>query len=179
MSINNSVSTVAQQAATAPPPQLPMDPGAFYQLRQLSEMNAPPPVQMTSHLFDWLESSVGFAALVLVVLLVTRLIQSFMLHRSINKSIEANSGHTESLIDKVDKPLELIKRGGAGVDPADDRNGLVLVAIGLAMAGFGIVQGDEETIRMAIGAALFPLFVGIALLVRRRLLKREQSADRG
>lgn len=187
MSVANSVSTVTQSVPTiappsppSPPPGLPMDPEAFYQMRELSSS---PGVQMTAQMFDWLGSLIGAMAAVLVTLLLTRLIQSFMLHRSINKSIEANSAHASALIDKVNKPLELALNAGPRDAPGDDRNGLVLVAIGLAMAGFGLIQGDEATIRIAAGAALFPLLVGIALLVRRRLLKaeieQERSAERG
>ena len=65
----------------------------------------------------------------------------------------------------------------------DDRIALVLIAIGVAIAGFGLIQGAENAIRMTLGAALFPLLVGVALLVNRMLQKRalagEQAAERG
>ena len=62
--------------------------------------------------------------------------------------------------------------------PGDDRNALVLLAIGLAMAGFGLIQGNEQLIRISAGAALFPAFVGIALLVRRRLARAAAAEER-
>ena len=56
--------------------------------------------------------------------------------------------------------------------------GIVGSAIGLAMAGFGLIQGHEQLIRISAGAALFPIFVGIALLVRRRLARAAAAEER-
>ena len=60
----------------------------------------------------------------------------------------------------------------------DDRNGLVLIALGLAMAGFGLIQGHEQLIRISAGAALFPGLVGAALLYRRRLARAAAAEER-
>lgn len=54
----------------------------------------------------------------------------------------------------------------------DQRNGMVLIAIALAIAGFGIIQNSEDALRGTFGIALFPLFVGIALLLRLRFQRR-------
>lgn len=139
-----------------------------------------PGVEVAHRFFGWLDGAVAAAVFIVAFLLVARLLQAWMLHRSINKSIESQSSHAGALIDKINKPFEA---SGPGEMPGDDRNGLVLVAIGLAMAGFGVVQGGEDVIHIAIGAALFPLFVGVALLIRRQLVKREiereLAAERG
>src|SRR3546814_2365804 len=94
-----------------------------------------------------------------------------MLHRSIRRAIEAKSDMVGAMIDKLNKPYEHLGWPGGdrmGADgPGDDRNGLVLLAIGLAMAGFGVIQGHEQMIRLSAGAALFPAFVGLALLDRK------------
>jgi hypothetical protein len=42
----------------------------------------------------------------------------------------------------------------------------VLIALALALFGFGVLQGDVQDLRNMSGAALFPLFVGLALLLR-------------
>jgi hypothetical protein len=42
----------------------------------------------------------------------------------------------------------------------------VLIAIAIALALFGLIQGDQDDIRNLGGAALFPGLVGVALLIR-------------
>ena len=101
-----------------------------------------------------------------------------MLHRSIRRSLDAKSDSVGALIEKLNKPYEHVGGGREAEAPGDDRNGLVLLAIGLAMAGFGLIQGSEQIIRIAAGAALFPAFVGIALLVRRRLARAAAAGER-
>ena len=101
-----------------------------------------------------------------------------MLHRSIRRAIEAKSDAVEAMIDKLNKPYEHLGIGRTGDAPGDDRNGLVLLAIGLAMAGFGLIQGHEQLIRISAGAALFPAFVGAALLYRRRLARAAAAEER-
>ncbi|MEO7563627.1 MAG: DUF6249 domain-containing protein [Sphingomicrobium sp.] len=51
----------------------------------------------------------------------------------------------------------------------DLRNGMVLIAIALAIFGFGMIQGGQDAIKGMSGISLFPMFVGIALLFRLRL----------
>lgn len=58
----------------------------------------------------------------------------------------------------------------------DLRNGMVLIALSLAIGGFGLIQGSTDAIKGMTGIALFPLFVGIALLLRLRLVKRSGDA---
>ena len=58
----------------------------------------------------------------------------------------------------------------------DQRNGMVLIALALAVAGLGLIQGHEAAIRGTMGIALFPLFVGIALLIRVRLARQQGEA---
>jgi hypothetical protein len=121
----------------------------------------------------------AFIAPAIVILVgfihVLRLLNSWILHQTIRKSIEAKSPDANALIDKINQPFA----GPKGEMPDDDRNGLVLVAIGLAIFGLGFALGGEQNIRIAIGACLFPLFVGIALLVRRYLVKREIDKESG
>ena len=56
---------------------------------------------------------------------------------------------------------------------------MVLIALGVAMAGFAVIGfGDEsEALRIIVGASLFPLLMGTALLIRRKLLKRELATE--
>ena len=66
----------------------------------------------------------------------------------------------------------------------DDRNGMVLIALAIAMTGYALIAVDDPgVIRSIVGGALFPLLIGAVLLLRRKLLKRElaeeAAADRG
>jgi len=58
----------------------------------------------------------------------------------------------------------------------DLRNGMVLIALALAIAGFGLIQGSQDAIKGTFGIALFPLFVGFALLLRLRLVGGRSGA---
>ena len=144
---------------------------------------APPPttelVAVSNDFFGWLENITMVALFVVGFFLLARLLHAWMLHRSIRRALDAKSDAVSPLIDKLNKPYEHLGWQGASDAPGgDDRNALVLLAIGLAMAGFGLIQGHEELIRISAGAALFPAFVGAALLVRRRLARAAAAEER-
>ena len=104
-----------------------------------------------------------------------KLIQAWLLHRTLRDAIQRDSAIVGDLVDKIDRT----DPGDFGRQRlgSDDRNGLVLVAIGLALFGFALVVGDPEWLRYGIGAALFPLFVGLALLGRHFWLSRVLERD--
>jgi len=160
------------------------DVAAYISPREVaSYVPAPPPttelVAISDSFFSLLESITMVALFVVGFFLLARLLHAWMLHRSIRRALEAKSDAVSPLIDKLNKPYEhLGPQGGAEPSGGDDRNALVLLAIGLAMAGFGLIQGHEELIRISAGAALFPAFVGIALLVRRRLARAAALEER-
>lgn len=176
------------QTMTPVAPVTAEDIAAFIDPQSIAHyMTAPPPttelVAISDSFFDTIESAAFVALFIVGFFLLARLLHAWMLHRSIRRAMEAKSDHVGAMIDKLNKPYEHIGSTGASDGPGDDRNGLVLLAIGLAMAGFGLVQGHEQLIRISAGAALFPVFVGIALLVRRRLARaaaaEELAAARG
>ncbi len=189
-----AAATASTPAATPPAPTtvtVPVaesisaeDVAAYISPREVaSYVPAPPPttelVAVSDQFFSLLES-VTFVALCAVgFFLLARLLHAWMLHRSIRRSLDAKSDSVGPLIEKLNKPYEHVGSGREAEAPGDDRNGLVLLAIGLAMAGFGLIQGSEQIIRIAAGAALFPAFVGIALLVRRRLARAAAAEERG
>ncbi|MBL8648873.1 MAG: hypothetical protein JNL35_00520 [Sphingopyxis sp.] len=192
----------ATQAATAaaPPPAavaaapvaVPMQPlspaevAAYIDPRDIAAFLPPPPpttefVAVSDGFFRLMENITMVALFVVGFFLLARLIHAWMLHRSIRRALDAKSDAVAPLIDKLNKPYEhLAMPGGgtAGNGSNEDRNALVLIAIGLAMAGFGLIQGHEQLIRAAAGAALFPAFVGIALLLRRRLARAAAAQER-
>ena len=187
-----AAATVPAPAATPPAPTTVSVPvsesisaeeiAAYISPREIaSYIPAPPPttelVAVSDQLFSLLENVTVVALFCVGFFLLARLLHAWMLHRSIRRALEAKSDAVGPLIEKLNKPYEHI--GGQSPDaPGDDRNALVLIAIGLAMAGFGVIQGHEELIRAAVGAALFPIFVGTALLVRRRLARAAAAEER-
>src|SRR5688572_26993965 len=107
-----------------------------------------------------------------------KLIQAWLLHRTLRDAIQRDSAIVGDLVDKIDRTdLGDIGRQRLG---SDDRNGLVLIAIGLALFGFAMVVNEPDWVRYGIGAALFPLLVGLALLARHfwlsKVLEREVAA---
>ena len=104
-----------------------------------------------------------------------KLIQAVLLHRTLRKAIERDSSVVGDLVDKIDR-ADWADTGRQGLG-SDDRNGLVLVAVGLAAFGFAVVVNDPEWLRYGIGAALFPLLVGLALLARHFWLSRVIERD--
>ena len=154
---------------TSAPSISPADVAAYIDPRDIASfMPVPPPttelVAVSNDFFGWLENITMVALFVVGFFLLARLLHAWMLHRSIRRALEAKSDAVSPLIDKLNKPYEHI--GGQSPDtPGDDRNALVLLAIGLAMAGFGLIQGNEQLIRIPAGAALFPVFAAPAPLV--------------
>lgn len=161
----------------------PADIAAYIDPRDIASFMPPPPpstelVAISGDFFGLLENITMVALFVIGFFLLARLLHAWMLHRSIRRALDAKSDTALAMIDKLNKPYEHlgVRTGDA---PGDDRNGLVLLAIGLAMAGFGLIQGHEQMIRVSAGAALFPAFVGIALLYRRRLARGVAAGERG
>ena len=81
-----------------------------------------------------------------------RLIQAWMLHRSLREAISKDSVHAAMLVDRIgrgDLSGPRIEEG------TDDRTGLVLIAIGAALAGFSLIANEPEWLRFGLGGALF------------------------
>lgn len=160
----------------------PADVAAYIDPRDIAAFLPPPSpttelVAISDGFFNLVENATFVALFIVGFFLLARLLHAWMLHRSIRRALEAKSEAVGPLIDKLNKPYEHLS--GTRVDtPGDDRNALVLLAIGLAMAGFGLIQGHEQLIRVSAGAALFPVFVGVALLVRRRLAHLAAAEER-
>jgi len=94
-----------------------------------------------------------------------RIIQAWMIHRSLRAAMATDRKLAEDLAAKLDIV-------GQRAEPRDDdRAGLVLVAIGFATAGYGVIL-DDPSLRTMLGASLFPFLVGAALLIRHMLRQR-------
>ena len=102
-----------------------------------------------------------------------RLLQAWMLHRSLREAIKRDSAHAGMLVDRIGRN----DLGGFGQADTDDRTGMVLIAIALAIAGFSLIANQSDWLRLGLGAALFPGLVGAALLLRHYLLRRTAEPD--
>lgn len=148
----------------------------------MQEMRDPPPpppeVIMSERFFASLDGVVVGAIFALALMLLARLLQSLMIHLALRKAIVANHPVADELVDRINRPFE---RAGPPELPGDDRNGMVLIAIGLALAAGGLVIGGDQFIRLALAGSFFPLFVGVALFVRRRMVDRaiQREVDAG
>jgi hypothetical protein len=113
-------------------------------------------------------ASIAIAAvLIFVVGQIGRTMRTAALHRTLRRAIENGQTINPDIIDKLDRPSE----PGAG----DERIGYVLVALSLALFAAGAINpGDNNWVQLAT-VALFPLFVGAALLIRLRLAKRNRA----
>jgi hypothetical protein len=104
-------------------------------------------------------------AIVLIVNQFGRVLRAMMLHRTIRKGMTEGSSLTPELLDRIDQ-----EKSGPGF--GDDRIGVVLIAIGLAVLGFGLIAADWDDVHNAAGISLFPLLVGGALLGRHLVIRR-------
>jgi hypothetical protein len=104
---------------------------------------------------------------VLIIAHAGRLLRTMVLHRTIREAIMRDSAAVPELLKGVEEP-------GSGT-ANDDRAGLVLIALAAALFLFGLIQGDPDDIRNLGGASLFPLFVGIALLIRYRWARQRNA----
>ena len=84
-------------------------------------------------------------------------VQMWMAHKTVRNAIREKSEGAAELLANLSNPPSRTQ---------DDRTGLVLVAIGVALIGFTLIVGDPDWLRYGLGASLFPILVGAVLLLR-------------
>jgi len=102
-------------------------------------------------------------AIVLIVGHLVRLWRTAIFHKTLRDAISRGGDGLQPLLAEGLEPEP--------PRPNDARNGVLLIAIALALVAFGLIQGDPDDIRNLAGGAVFPGFAGIALLVRERWFK--------
>lgn len=113
----------------------------------------------------------GFVTIGLVVAFVAGQIFKTMRAFAAQKTVR------EAISRGVPMTPEMLVDAERGVEPGsnDLRNAMVLIALSLAIVGFGLLQNSVDALRGMAGIALFPMFVGIALLLRLRLTAPSQG----
>lgn len=105
--------------------------------------------------------SIGIAAVVLFFIAqAARTMRSNLMHKTLRKAIEQGQPLTPELIDRLDRAP------APGV--SDQRIGFVLIALALAVFAASAIASPND-FRDLAAIAMFPLFVGSALLLRLRL----------
>ena len=117
--------------------------------------------------FDVLIFAILTTGAVLIVTQIGRLMRTAIQHRTVREAISRDSNAVPSLMADIDeKPAR----------STDDRTGLVLLALGVAVFLFGLIQGDPDDIRNMAAISVFPILVGAALLGRFLYRKRQGEA---
>ena len=112
--------------------------------------------------------SLGIAAVILFTIAqLSRIVRANALHKTLRKAIEQGQTLDPELIERLDRAPE------PGV--ADQRIGLILVALALALFVASMINPGEDNYRQLITIGLFPLFVGAALLARPWLARRTRG----
>jgi len=108
-------------------------------------------------------------AFIVFVTQVGRIVRSNAMHRTVREALTRDSALTPDLLERIEQE----RSGGFG----DTRLGLVLVALAAALFAYGLIQGDADDIRNLASIAVFPLFVGAALLGRIWYLARRGAVS--
>ena len=109
--------------------------------------------------------TIGIAAVILFTIAqLSRIVRSGAMHKTLRKAIEQGQQLDPELIERLDRS----PRPGV----ADQRMGLVLVAIALALFLAAGMNPGQDNWRQLLTVGLFPLLVGAALLIRPWLARR-------
>ena len=84
------------------------------------------------------------------------------LHETLRVLAEKGQPVTGELLDTLTAPNKPRQK------PSDMRRGVVLTAVGLSMAGFGLAMGltgDGDWVGPMCGLAAFPIFIGLGFIV--------------
>lgn len=105
--------------------------------------------------------AIGLAVVALFLIAqVSRVLRTRALHATLRKSVESGYQLTPELVANLDRAPE--------PGTADQRLGFVLIALGLAVIVATAISGSNDFRELA-ALSTFPIFVGVALLLRLRL----------
>ena len=108
--------------------------------------------------------SIAFG-LIFTVGQIAKIIRIQTLHRTLRKAIEQGQTLTADVIEGLERSPE--------PGSTDERIGFVLIALALALFVAGALNPGDDNFRSMSSIAVFPLFVGAALLLRLRSASRQ------
>jgi hypothetical protein len=114
----------------------------------------------------------GFITVGLVVAFVAgqllRTLRTYSAQKTLREAISRGVTVTPEML------VEAEKTAAPGAN--DLRYGMVLIALALAIAVNALIEGGGDSTKEILGISLFPLFVGIALLLRVKLARKHGDA---
>lgn len=99
-----------------------------------------------------------------VIAQLAKILRSAAMHKTLRKAIEHGQPLAPELVEQLDR--------APGPGETDQRAGFVLIALALALFAAAAIVASPDNFRAMSAIALFPLFVGAALLLRLRLARR-------
>lgn len=108
--------------------------------------------------------SIAFG-LVFTIGQIARIVRIQTLHRTLRKAIEQGQPLTADVIEGMERAPE--------PGSTDQRIGFVLVAVAFALIVAAALNGGGDSFRELCSIAVFPLFVGAALLLRLKWASRQ------
>jgi len=89
------------------------------------------------------------------------------MQQTIRTALERGQELTPEIIDRLGQP----KPG----EFADRRRAIIAIAIGIAVAAFGFILGEEDAIRPFLAISAFPFTLGIGYLIISRFSDQKPS----
>ena len=110
--------------------------------------------------------SLAIAAVVLTIIVQTsRILRTRSLHKTLRQAIQSGQPVTAELVEQLDTP--------ARPGDFDQRAGYILIALAIAAITAAAISGPtQDSFREITSLAIFPLFVGLALLLRLYVKRR-------
>ena len=108
---------------------------------------------------------------VLIMNQIGRLVRNRSIQRTIREAISRDSNALPELIARIDDAAPAGDAGG------DDRIGLILIALAIALALYAVIAADPKDVRQMAGMALFPGLVGAVLFGRSVWIRRRGEAS--
>lgn len=107
-----------------------------------------------------------FMSLTVIVSLITRLIATGMLNKTIREAMRSDPGSVPTLVGKLE----------ARQPWADQLLGWIFLAFALALVVFGLTEPDAEERTDMLRAAIVPAIVGAVVLVYTGMASRRTAA---
>ena len=114
-----------------------------------------------------------------IAIAVVMCVYYYMRHRTgeaVQKTVQTAIEQGQELTPEILERLgQTPKRKPADLRMADLRRGVVLISVGLGIAAFGALVGEEDAMRPLLAIGALPLLIGVAYLGLWRFGKSDKS----